>query len=284
MKARVLNIVAAILFAAVLTGCSKLRAGDKFTAVSDGVEFQYEVIVSRMNYVRVVPLSGNLSGAITIPSTVSYEKDDFLVTQIGENAFRDCSGITSVALPKTLSTIEASAFAGCTSLESINTPQPLSVIGDYAFDGCVSLKEFSLDASISTLGKGCFRSCISLKTVEFPTSFTEIPEEAFYGCTSLQAVNCPSTIMKIGQNAFWGCIGIREITLDRSVQSIGRGAFAGCVGVGALTCMTATPPACFEDTFDGIPFDIPVTVMASALENYYKATGWSRFLNYRGVY
>ena len=72
MKTRILNIgiifCSVILFSAFITGCSKLKAGDTFTATTDGVEYQYEVIVSRMNYVRVVPVSGNLSGIITIPS------------------------------------------------------------------------------------------------------------------------------------------------------------------------------------------------------------------------
>ena len=50
MKTRILNIgislFAAILIAVSLTGCSRLKAGESFTATVDGVEFKYEVIVS----------------------------------------------------------------------------------------------------------------------------------------------------------------------------------------------------------------------------------------------
>lgn len=288
MKTRVLiisNIIlAAILLAVTLAGCSKLKAGDTFTASSDGVEYQYEVIVSRMNYVRVVPFSGRLSGNITIPSTVSYDGDNFIVTQIGENAFRDCTWIISVSLPKTLSIIEDAAFAGCTALERINTPQPLSEIGDYAFDGCISLKEFSLDASLSKLGKGCFRGCMSLRTIQFPSSFSEIPDEAFYGCTGLEDIHCPATVMQIGNDAFAGCVNVKEIYLDRSVQHIGERAFAGCSRTLSLTCLTATPPVCSPGTFQGIQRNIPVTVMMSSLENYRNAAGWNYFVSYKGVY
>lgn len=288
MKTGNLNIgiclFAVLLIAVTLTGCSKLRAGDTFTAATDGVEFHYEVIVSRMNFVRVIPTASRLAGNVTIPATVSYDGDDFVVTQIGENAFKGCTAITSVTLPKTLTIIEASAFAGCSALETINTPQPLSEIRDYAFDGCRSLKAFSLDASISVLGKGCFRGCASLKTVKFPTSFTEIPDEAFYGCASFEEIRCPATLMKIGEDAFGGCAHVKEIYLDRSVQSIGTKAFAGCLGVESITCLTATPPACSADTFDGIPTDIPVTVMMSSEGNYQTAIGWNRFSNYQGKY
>ena len=288
METRVLKMGAAILatiaWAAVFAGCSKLKAGDTFTATTEGVEYQYEIIVSKMRYVRVVPVSDRLSGDITIPATVSYDGDSFVVTQIGENAFRGCSSITSVTLPKTLSIIEPSAFAGCTSLQRINTPQPLSEMGDYAFDGCVSLKEFSLDASISSLGKGCFRGCSALKTIQFPSSFTEIPEEAFFGCAGLEEIHCPATVMQIGDDAFGECANVHEIYLDRSVQRIGKRAFAGCGNVASMTCLTATPPVCSADTFEGIHPDTPVTVMKSSMDHYKTATGWNHFTNYKGIY
>ncbi|MBQ6578765.1 MAG: leucine-rich repeat domain-containing protein [Bacteroidales bacterium] len=288
MKTRILNIgiglLAAILSACVFSSCSKLRAGDTFTAISDGVEFQYEVIVSRMNFVRVIPLSPSLSGSVTIPSTVSYDGDNFVVSQIGKNAFRNCTAITSVTLPRTISIIEESAFAGCTALQTINTPQPLSEIGDYAFEGCSSLKAFSLEASLSALGKGCFKGCSSLKIKTFPDSFSAIPDEAFYGCASLEEIILPSTIMKIGKDAFGGCVSVKEIYLDRSVQSIGSKAFAGCINVESMTCLTATPPQCSADTFDGISDDIPVRVMESSVNNYINAPGWNKFKYYIGEY
>lgn len=288
MRPRILNsfiaFSAAVLVSVIIAGCSKLKAGDTFTVTTDGVEFQYEVIVSRMNFVRVVPVSGRLSGSITIPPTVSYDGNNYVVTQVGQNAFRDGSTITAISLPKTLSIIEASAFQGCTMLETINTPQPLSEIGDFAFDGCSALKEFSLDASISKLGKGCFRGCTSLKTMKFPSSFTEIPDEAFCGCSSLDEIRCPATVMQIGKDAFSGCVGVKEIYLDRSVGNIGARAFAGCSSVETMTCLTATPPACSSNTFDGILSEIPVTVMISALENYRAASGWNHFTNFKGTY
>ena len=273
-----------VLFAIALNGCTKLDAGDTFTVKSDGIVFQYEVIVSRMNYVRVIPVSGDLSGSVTIPPTVTYNGEKYVVTQIGENAFRGCESITSVNLPNTITIIGASAFFDCSSLETINTPQPLSEIGDFAFYGCTSLKNFSLDASISVLGKGCFRECTALQSVKFSSSITEIPDEAFFGCFSLESIHCPATVLRIGNDAFGSCVKVKEIYLDRSVQSIGEGAFAGCGSVESMTCLTATPPACSANTFEGIRPDIPITVMMSSAENYSKTAHWNYFSNYKGTY
>lgn len=283
---RICLYVCLVLLASSFTACSKLNVGDTFTATHQGVEYQYEVIVSKMNYVRVRPLTtpNLLTGAIEIPSIVKYDGCKYMVTQVAANAFNGFTEITSVTLPSTLSAIEDNAFQGCVSLRTINTPQPLSTIGANAFDGCVSLQSFSLQASLSSLGTGCFRNCINLTGIIIPTSFSEIPAEAFYGCTSLENLTLSSTIMHIGDGAFAYCEGLKRISMDRSVMSIGDGAFSGCTAVEAITCLTATPPVCFSSTFTGIPTDIPVTVPMPHIIAYQTAVGWNQFSNFQGVY
>lgn len=284
MKTRLLSLVAALL--AAMPSCTKLNSGDSFNQTVGGVEYRFEVIVSKMTYVRLFPAAGPsaVKGDVTIPSSAEYDGVTYTVTQIAERAFKDFTGITSVSLPKTLTIIEDEAFAGCTSLREIDTPQPLSKIGAYAFDGCRALEAFSLDASISELGKGAFRGCVSLEELAFTPSFTAIPDELCQGCVSLKSVELPATILSVGASAFEGCSGVKGVSIDRSLQTIGARAFAGCFGVEAVTCMTPTPPACPEDTFDGIDPGIPVTVPMANVSDYGKASGWNRFVNYIGKY
>ncbi len=275
-----------IALLAVLPSCTKLKSGDSFKQTHQGVEFRFEVIVSRMSYVRVSPVTGRneLKGAVVIPAIAEYEGVKYTVTQIGEMAFKDYVGITSVTLPKTLSQIEKEAFAGCVSLREINTPQPLSVIGEYAFDGCSSLRAFSLAASISELGTGAFRGCVLLSEMNFTPTFSAIPDELCSGCVSLKKIELPSTIMKVGESAFEGCLSAQSISIDRSLQTIGAYAFAGCSGLSSIVCLTATPPACPANAFDGISGTVPVTVPMASVADYKKAAGWSKFLNISGKY
>lgn len=284
MNTKILTILLAL--AAAMPSCTKLNSGDSFNQTVGGIEYNFEVVVSKMTYVRLTPVSSPfmVKGDITIPTTAEYDGVTYTVTQIGQRAFRDYAGITSVTLPKTLSQIEKEAFAGCTSLQSINTPQPLSVIGDYAFDGCSGLKAFSLEASISELGKGAFRGCASLEELAFTPTFTEIPDELCSGCIGLKEISLPSTIMRVGASAFEGCASARSIKVDRSLQNIGARAFSGCFAVESISCMTAAPPVCSANTFDGIPTDIPVTVPMANVSDYRNATGWNRFGNYIGKY
>ena len=284
MKTKILTFLLA--FAAFMPSCTKLNSGDSFNQTVGGIEYNFEVIVSKMTYVRLKPVSAPsvVKGDITLPMTAEYEGVTYTVTQIARRAFLDYTGISSVTLPKTLSQIENEAFAGCTSLQAINTPQPLSVIGEYAFDGCSGLKAFSLEASISELGKGAFRNCASLEELAFTPTFTEIPDELCNGCTGLQEISLPSTILRLGAGAFEGCNSARTIKIDRSLQSIGERAFSGCSAAESISCMTATPPVCSANAFDGIPADIPVTVPMANVGDYQKAAGWSRFINYIGKY
>lgn len=274
------------LFGITLPACTELQSGDTFITMVQGVEYKCEVIVSKMNYVRISPIAKpeQLSGAITIPSTVKYDGDNFIVTQVAKEAFKDYANLSSVTLPSTLSVIEDGAFQGCISLQTINTPQPLSTIGKNAFDGCVSLEYFDLEASLSTLGTGCFRNCTKLSGIKFPSSFSEIPNEAFYGCTSLENIALPATIMQIGDRAFAYCKGVSRIIMDRSVQNIGDGAFYNCLSVESITCLTATPPTCYNSTFEGIATDIPVTVPMAHVNDYKSAIGWNHFTNFQGTY
>jgi len=284
MKTRLIAFFAAVL--ATMPACTKLNSGDSFNQLVDGVEYKFEVIVSKMTYVRVTPVYGPevVRGDIKIPATAKYDGVTYMVTQIGRQAFKDYTGITSVELPATLSVIEREAFSGCTSLEEINTPQPLSVIEKYAFENCVNLEEFSLEASISTLEEGAFKNCVALEELEFTPTFSQIPVGLCQGCVSLEEIVLPSTIMAVGAYAFDGCSSAKRIVMDASVQSIGDYAFYGCSAVESIVTKTSTPPVCGEGVFGYIDPYIPVTVPMASVAAYQAANGWGGFANITGKY
>ena len=75
------------------------------------------------------------SGKITIPKEI----EDNCVVAIGDSAFENCSYITEINLPLSISLIGTSAFENCTSLSSINIPENVTYIGNNAFSGCSKL-------------------------------------------------------------------------------------------------------------------------------------------------
>ena len=53
------------------------------------------------------------SGAVTIPSTITYDGILYDVTSIGQAAFSGCSRLTSVTIPNSVTSIGVSAFYYC---------------------------------------------------------------------------------------------------------------------------------------------------------------------------
>ena len=146
----------------------------------------------------------SVSGAITIPSTL----DGYPVTTIGEQAFYDCTGLTSVTIPDSVTTIGYEAFYNCICLESVT-------IGN----------------SVTTIGWGAFSDCTGLKSVTIPDSVTTIGDQAFYFCPNLTSVTIGNSVTTIGGSAFSYCDGLTSVTIGNSVTTIGGYAFEDCNGL-----------------------------------------------------
>jgi len=89
------------------------------------------------------------------------------VTHIGDNAFWECSSLTSITIPSSVTHIGDYAFRCCSSLTSITIPDSVTKIGDSAFSGCYSLTSITIPSSVTHIGPGAFSYCSSLKTITF---------------------------------------------------------------------------------------------------------------------
>ena len=170
------------------------------------------------------------SGDIVIPSTVTYQGRTLTVIRIdgGEDgAFYECSALTSVEIPNSVTTIDADAFHKCSSLVSVEIPNSVTTIGDCAFCNCYSLVSVEIPNSVTTIGLEAFY-CSSLVSVEIPNSVTWIEVGTFYGCSALTSVEIPNSVTKIGSEAFYGCSSLVSVEIPNSVTTIGDSAFKDC--------------------------------------------------------
>ncbi len=158
------------------------------------------------------------------------------LTLIGGDAFKKCENLTSIRLPKSLTTIVMYAFSDCTSLTSIDLSActSLSSIGNVAFFNCTSLTSIDLSActSLSSIGNVAFCDCTGLTSVDLSacTSLSSIGKSAFKDCTGLTSIDLPASLSTIGVNAFRGCTGLTSVDLSKciSLSSIGSRAFYLC--------------------------------------------------------
>ncbi len=140
---------------------------------------------------------------------------DDSVTSIGYEAFRGCTGLTSIVIPDSVTSIGGYAFNGCVGLTSITIPNSVTSIGRYAFKDCSGLTTVNWNATACTSagssGSPIFSGCSALATVIIGNDVTVIPSYAFSGCSGLTCITIPDNVTSIGYSAFNGCNGLKNV-------------------------------------------------------------------------
>ena len=193
------------------------------------------------------------------------------VTSIGDYAFYDCSGLTSITIPSGVTSIGDCAFYDCSGLTSITIPSSVTNIGASAFWCCSGLMSITIPSSVTSIGGGAFLKCSGLTSITIPSSVTSIGVNAFYDCSSLTGIwvdsnnatyasdnsgvlfnknktsliccparysgayTIPSSVTNIEAYAFEYCTGLTSITIPSSVTNIGAWAFDTCTGLMSVT-------------------------------------------------
>ncbi len=173
------------------------------------------------------------------------------VTEIGNAAFEGCSGLASLTLPSGVTKIGDNAFCDCSGLTSLTLPSDVTEIGNAAFEGCSGLASLTLPSGVTKIGYSAFLRCSGLTSLTLPSGVTEIGNAAFEGCSGLTSLTLPSDVTEIGNAAFEGCSGLTSLTLPSGVAKIGDYAFHGCSGLTSIYVYTEKLPNMGSDVFDG---------------------------------
>ena len=199
---------------------------------------------------------------------------------IGDYAFRDCTGLTSITIPSSVTSIGDWAFYGCTRLTSMIIPSSVTSIGNWVFGVCIRLTSITIPSSVTSIGNYAFNGCIGLTSMTIPSSVTSIGDYAFMNCTGLTSITIPSSVTSIGGDAFWNCTGLTSITIPNSVTFIGDYAFCGCTRITEIHSRRLTPPIITNLTFTGMnQASCKLYVPKGAYSTYWLAVGWSDFTN-----
>ncbi|MEG1096968.1 MAG: leucine-rich repeat protein [Clostridiales bacterium] len=153
-------------------------------------------------------------------------------------------------IPTGVTTIDD--FSGCTGLTTVTIPNSVTTIGDNAFRGCAGLTTVTIPYGVTSIGGFTFYGCTGLTTVAIPSGVTTIGRDAFYGCTGLTTVTIPSGVTTIGSYAFYGCSGLTTVTIPRGVITIGGSAFRGCMGLTSINVADDNPN---YSSVDGVLFN-----------------------------
>ena len=175
--------------------------------------------------------SGEYSGDVVIPSTVTYNGKQYTVTSIGSKAFSGCTRLKKVTIPNSVTNIGDNAFSECRGLKAVTIGNSVTSIGSGAFTYCSYLTEVTIPNSVTNIGDKAFYYCYGLKAVTIGNSVTSIGDYAFDGCPNLIEITIPNSVTNIGDNAFSECRGLKAVTIGNSVTAIGGWAFSYCTGL-----------------------------------------------------
>ena len=137
------------------------------------------------------------------------------------------------------------AFSDCSGLTSLTIPSSVTSIGEYAFNGCSGLTSLTIPSSVTSIGESAFYGCSGLTSLTIPSSVTSIGELAFFGCSGLTSFTIPSSVTSIGWGAFCGCSGLTSIYVyTEKLPNMGSDVFDGC---DAKKCTVYVPKGTYDD-------------------------------------
>lgn len=193
-------------------------------------------------------------GSISIPSTVTYNKQTYKVTSIF-GAFSGSPEVTSVSMPNSITESGVNAFKGCNKLTSIIIPD-----------------------SVVSIGKNAFENCTGLTDITIPNSVKTIDNYAFSGCNNLKSITLSNSTITIGSYAFNKCAGISTITIPVSVTSIGKGAFNDCNGLREIFTKYKDPITLPEEVFNAQIYNNAILHIPEGCNKYYQIRAyWKNF-------
>lgn len=205
--------------------------------------------------------------SITIPNSV---------TTIGEWAFHRCTGLTSITIPNSVTSIEEYAFSHCSGLTSVTIGNSVTTIGEYSFQYCTGLKGITIPNSVASIGERAFLYCDGLTSVTIPNSVTSFGYGAFMRCSNILSINIDNNYL-VGNKEMASIFGsqIQNCIIGDNVTSIGNSTFSGCYNLKNINItrhVTSIGTSAFSGCYSLKNVTIPESVTSIGSNAFYNCS------------
>ncbi|MEY8515514.1 family 43 glycosylhydrolase [Lachnospiraceae bacterium 29-84] len=247
----------------------KPKVNDTFTA-SNGLKYKVKKYDAKAKEVVVTGASKQLT-TLTIPSTVTYKKVSFKVTEIAKRAFKNQKKLTKATIGKYVKTIGSEAFQGAAKLAKVKfSGTAVKSIGKNAWKGIKSSASFDMKKTF-TSSKGLkfkiTKCTLKTKTVAVTGATKQmktlsVPNTVTYNGMSFK-------VTSIGKKAFKNQKKLTSVTVGKYVTSIGSEAFSGASKLGKIKFNGTAVKSIGKKAFGSIKKNAVFDVKNSKIK-YYK--------------
>ena len=154
--------------------------------------------------------------------------------------------MTSVTIPKNVTSIDYWAFYGCSGLTSVTIPNRYIGMLPIPWENIKSLTVYGVSQRLSDF----IKDTPSLVSVAIEDA-TSIDNSFFESCSSLTSVSISGSVTSIGENAFKGCSSLTSFSIPKSVTTIGKAAFKDCSSLGEAMAIPSNVTEIADETFMG---------------------------------
>ena len=219
------------------------------------------------------------------------------MTSIGGYAFYDCSSLTSITIPNSVTSIGNTAFYNCSGLTSVTVENGNTVYDSR--DNCNAIIETATNTllygcnitiipnNVTSIGNCAFSGCSGLTSITIPNSVTSIGYSAFYGCTCLTSITIPNNVTNLESGGiFEKCTGLKTVIIGSGITRIPQRTFLDCSSLESITCLNPTPPSCYKQSSEYWPFKdftVILYVPKGSVLQYKAADVWRNFVIIREI-
>lgn len=173
------------------------------------MKIEVDALIYELNNDEATLVGNKLDKVIDldIPRKINYENNEYIVTEIAPQVFKNNRFINWVSIPSTVKKVGAECFAS-------------SSIKELYFEQIVALHEVEI-------GESMCHDSIRLEYVHLASGITSISSKSFYNCISLIEINTPWRITSINSHAYYNCYNLLHFDFTELITTIEESAFYG---------------------------------------------------------